>query len=157
MAGEFIVGLSIFKTLYDSAKALKDINDGTIRNGAVIELQEKILAAREAQSALLDRISELERKVAGFEEWNAKEEKYELKDLGRTAFAYMLKPNARGTASPHWICTHCYGNQKIEIIQHTNRRGKDSGNGLICPGCHNEIRPSPNALMPGTGSPRWLD
>jgi len=101
MAGEFIVGLSIFKTLYDSAKALKDINDGTIRNGAVIELQEKILAAREAQSALLDRISELERKVAGFEEWNAKEEKYELKDLGRTAFAYMLKPNARRIGYAH--------------------------------------------------------
>lgn len=60
MAGELIAGLSIFKSLYDSAKALKDINDAAIRNGAVIELQEKILAAREAQAILLERIRELE-------------------------------------------------------------------------------------------------
>jgi hypothetical protein len=48
VAAELIAGLGIFKSLYDSAKALKDINDGTVRNGAVIELQEKILSAQEA-------------------------------------------------------------------------------------------------------------
>jgi hypothetical protein len=36
---------------------LKDINDAVIRNGAVIELQEKILAARQKQTALLERLS----------------------------------------------------------------------------------------------------
>lgn len=67
MVSEVFAGLGAFKTMLDMAKALKDINDATIRNGAIIELQEKILTAREAQSALLERIGELEEKVAGFE------------------------------------------------------------------------------------------
>jgi len=40
MAGEVIASLSIFKTLLDMAKGLKDINDAAVRNAAVIELQE---------------------------------------------------------------------------------------------------------------------
>jgi Mg2+ and Co2+ transporter CorA len=67
MVAEVFAGLSAFKTMFDMAKGLKDINDAAIRNGAVIELQEKILAARESQSAALERIGELEKKVASFE------------------------------------------------------------------------------------------
>ena len=36
-------------SLSDLAKGFEDINDATIRNGAVIELQEKIFSAQEAQ------------------------------------------------------------------------------------------------------------
>jgi hypothetical protein len=50
MAGEIFAGLSAIKAALDLAKGLKDINDATVRNRAVIELREKILAAREAQS-----------------------------------------------------------------------------------------------------------
>lgn len=41
VVAETIAGLGAFKSMYDMAKALKDINDATVRNGAVIELQEK--------------------------------------------------------------------------------------------------------------------
>jgi hypothetical protein len=50
MAGEIFAGLSAIKTAFDIAKGLKDIDDATRRNAAVIELQEKILAAQEAIS-----------------------------------------------------------------------------------------------------------
>jgi hypothetical protein len=52
---ETIAGLSAIKTAFDMTKALKDINDAAIRNAAVIELQEKILSARDAQTALFAR------------------------------------------------------------------------------------------------------
>jgi hypothetical protein len=52
VVAEAVAGLGIFKSLLDSAKALKDMSDAVARNGAVIELQEKILVAREAQTAL---------------------------------------------------------------------------------------------------------
>jgi len=50
VVGEVFAGLGALKTAFDIAKGLKDIDDAARRNAAVIELQEKILAAREAQS-----------------------------------------------------------------------------------------------------------
>ena len=147
MVGEILAGLSGFKALYDAAKALKDMNDATIRNAAVIELQEKILAAREAQSALLERVSDLEKEVASFEAWNAQSKRYELKELGSGSLAYMLKRDTRDAEPPHWICATCYGQHRVSIIQHT----KTPGHGLRyrCPVCNTEIYPSAAAFDQG--------
>jgi hypothetical protein len=105
MVGEIYGGLSAVKAAFDIAKGLKDIHDATLRNTAVIELQEKILAAQQSQAALVERIGDLEKQVADFEAWNAEKERYELKIIGYAAFAHMLKPEARGseqrTASFH--------------------------------------------------------
>ena len=60
MVAEVFAGLGAIKTALDIAKGLKDISDAAARDVAVVELTEKILAAREAQSTLLDRVSELE-------------------------------------------------------------------------------------------------
>lgn len=154
MAGELLTGLSIFKALYDSAKALKDINDATVRNTAVIELSEKILAAREAQATLLDRIRELEEKVSSFETWESEKQRYDLKNLGYGAFAYMLQPGMRGTEPPYWACTNCYGNRRISIIQHTTMK-RGEGFGWFCPACKSEIKPSPEAC--NGDNAKWLD
>jgi Staphylococcal nuclease homologue len=55
---------------------LKDIDDATRRNAAVIELQEKILDAQQAQSALIEKARELEKEVVAARdalvEWIAK-------------------------------------------------------------------------------------
>src|ERR1700676_1598778 len=119
MVGEAFAGLSALKTAFDIAKGLKDIDDTVRRNAAVIELQEKILAAREAQSALLDRVGELEKEVAKFETWDTEKKRYELKALRVDVFAYMLKPEARGTEPPHWLCANCYENGKKSFFQWT--------------------------------------
>ena len=52
MVGEVFAGFSAIKSAFDIAKGLKDINDATRRNAAVIELQEKILAAQQEHSEL---------------------------------------------------------------------------------------------------------
>jgi hypothetical protein len=148
MIGETFAGLGAFKTMYDMAKALKDINDATIRNGAIIELQEKILAAREAQSLLLDRVGELEEKVANFETWEREKQRYELKDLGWGAFAYMLKPGMRDAEPPHWVCTNCYEHNHKATLQCVMVPGK--GQRWTCPSCKNTINPS-------TPTIKWSD
>ena len=56
MVGEIYAGLGAFKIMFDTAKALKDMNDAAIRNGAVIELQEQILSAQTQQLTLVDRV-----------------------------------------------------------------------------------------------------
>jgi hypothetical protein len=143
MTAEFLAGLSIFKTLYDSAKALKDINDASVRNTAVIELQEKILAAREAQSTLLERIGDLEKQVASFETWETEKQRYELKALSHGAFAYALKPSMQGSEPPHQICANCYQHHKISILQKTPENTVRIELGIPttykCPECKSEI------------------
>jgi rubrerythrin len=153
MVGEAFASLSAFKSMFDLAKALKDINDATVRNSTAIELQEQILTAQAAQSTLIEQISALKAEIAKFETWDTEKQKYELKPLGWGAFAYMLKPDARGTTPPHWVCTNCYGKQQISIIQYMHTKG--SAPGFACPACRTEIRHSGEAL--DNGRLKWLD
>jgi|HubBroStandDraft_6_1064221.scaffolds.fasta_scaffold138185_2 hypothetical protein len=148
MVAEAFAGLSAIKTAFDLAKGLKDIDDATRRNAAVIELQEKILTAQVAQSALLERIGELEKEVAHFETWDRDKERYELKDFGWGAFALMLKPEERGAKPPHWICTNCYEHKHIATLQNVMKAGK--GMTWTWPSCKNTINPS-------VGSPDWME
>jgi CII-binding regulator of phage lambda lysogenization HflD len=78
MAGELIAGLGALKTAFDIAKTLKDMDSAATRNTAIIELQEKLFAARDAQDALLKRIGDLEKQVANFEAWDTEKERYQL-------------------------------------------------------------------------------
>lgn len=117
MASELIAGLGVFKTLFDMTKGLKDINDAAIRSAAIIELQEKILTAREQQTALLERISTLEKKVASFETWDREKQRYELKALEPGAFAYLLKPTEARGEPAHALCATCYQHRVKSLLQ----------------------------------------
>jgi Zn finger protein HypA/HybF involved in hydrogenase expression len=143
MVGEAFAGLSAIKTAFDIAKGLKDIDDATRRNAAVIELQEKILAAREAQSALLNRVGELEEEVDRFETWDAEKLRYQLKELASGSFAYVLKPEAQGTEPPHQICAACYERRKKSILQrvpnNSARMALGIGTSYRCPECKSEV------------------
>ena len=140
---EFVAGLSIFKALYDSAKDLKDINDATIRNSAVIELQEKILTAREAQTALTERINELERVVASFEAWDVEKQRYKMKTTAQGGIVYSLNVNAELSEPPHDICPNCYQNRRKSILQKKEVNAATMGLGkpplLKCIACNAEV------------------
>jgi len=50
----------------------------------------------------VERISELEKEVAGFKTWETEKQKYVLKELGQPGlFAYTLEPEARGSEPSH--------------------------------------------------------
>jgi DNA-directed RNA polymerase subunit RPC12/RpoP len=137
MAGELITGLGAFKTLLDSAKGLTDISDAATRNAAVIEHQEKIIAAQIAQATLIERVRELEEQVAKLEEWNAEKKKYELRALAPGVFAYALKEEARGTTPMHCLCTRCYEHGRKSILQ--REREWDFGEELKCHECGSRL------------------
>jgi rubrerythrin len=149
MVAEVFAGLGAIKTAFDIAKGLKDIDDAARRNAAVIELQEKILAAHETQAALLDRVGELEKKVAGFETWERESQRYELKNVGFGGYAYVLKNTERGTAPPHWVCTNCYEHRHIATLQY-GFKGKSGPPIWHCPSCGNTIDT-------GTSNAKWID
>ena len=153
MVAEVFAGIGAFKSMLDMAKSLKDMSDATIRNGAVIELQGQILSAQADQMALVERIQSLEAKVANFETWDTEKKRYELKNLGWGAQAYMLKPEARGGEPAHWVCPNCFSDRKIKIIQHAMVVGR--GTIWICPTCRTETQAPQTAFE--RGNPKLLD
>jgi hypothetical protein len=138
MVAEVYAGLSAFKAMFDMAKGLKDINDAAIRNGAVIELQEQILAAQEQQSTLIDRIHTLEEEVAHLKAWDGEKKRYELKDVySGGAIVYSLKPEERDGEPPHWLCTNCYQQHQKSILQRAEHSGATWA--FRCPRCHSAV------------------
>lgn len=117
MVGEVFAGLSALKTAFDIAKGLKDIDDATRRNAAVIELQEKILLAQETQSTLVNRVSDLEKEVVRLKNWEADKKRYQLSDIGRGVVALALKPVMSSGEPPHYICADCAANGKKSYLQ----------------------------------------
>lgn len=161
MASEFIAGLGAFKAMLDMAKGLKDMNDASVRNGAVIELQEKILAAQEQQSALIEHIRSLEKEVARFETWNAEKERYELADFGGGTFAYLLKPEMSSGEPEHRLCAACYqkGYKSILQFRHPTATRQEK---YSCPGCKadfflGEYSDPPVVRRPGGPGRSWTD
>ena len=116
MVAEIYASLSAFKTMFDMAKGLKDINDAAIRNTTIVELSEKILAARESQSALLERVRELEAELADLKAWGAEKQNYQLTAVTPQAFAYVPKPTVGTTEPPHWLCATCYQAGKKSLL-----------------------------------------
>jgi hypothetical protein len=108
MVAEVFAGLNAIKTAFDLAKGLKDIDDATRRNAAVIELQEKILVALAAQAELVETIGELKKRVVELEAWDTDKKRYELKDIWQGSLAYVVKESMSVSETPHNICANCY-------------------------------------------------
>ena len=114
-------------------KALKDIGEATIglANAAAfrerqIEFQQRIIDAQSAistmqaeHSAALERIGGLEKEIARLRAWEKEKKRYELRDLGTGAFAYLIKPDAQGTEPLHCLCAHCYQTGQKSFMQNT--------------------------------------
>jgi hypothetical protein len=116
MVGEVFASVTAFKTMFDMAKALKDISDTTIRNAAVVELQEQILGAQVAQAALMERVSFLEKEVTRFETWEAEKQRYKLERLPPGVFVYSLKQDMAAGEPLHYICQTCCQRGKKSVL-----------------------------------------
>lgn len=132
--------LSSMKAAIDITKAMKDLRDWSLVQSKVIELQSAILdaqgslfSANEERSALIGKISQLEKRVAGIEAWDTEKQRYALAKAGPGVFAYIVKPEMRGAEPAHYICAHCYKNGKAAILQHVEIRGM--GDFLECSSC----------------------
>jgi hypothetical protein len=117
MVAEVFAGLGAIKTAFDIAKGLKDIDDVARRNAAIIELQEKILTAQAAQAALVETVSELKKRVAELESWEADKQRYKLTEIAPGIVCYTVKEAMRGGEPPHRICANCYAAGKKSFLQ----------------------------------------
>ena len=95
-------------------------------------------------AAQIDRIRDLEAEVARLKDWEAEKATYELKGLARGVVGYMLKPEARGSQPPHWLCPNCYGRGQKSFFQ------LKSGTVFTCQTCGTEF-------VAQTKTPMWID
>jgi hypothetical protein len=138
MVGEIFGGISAFKTMMDIAKTIKDMDSAVSRNAAVIELQEQIFSAHEAQSALIARVSELEAEVRRLETWEAEKKRYELYEIKSTRFTRRLKSAMADGEPTHDICAQCY-NRGVKAILQGTRTEVGRYHLLVCNECKAEI------------------
>lgn len=117
MVGEVFAGISAFKTMFDLAKAFKEMDTANARNTAVIDLQERILTAQAAYAELTGRVGELEAEVRSFKTWEADKQRYELHDIGEGQLVYRLKDGVEPAEPPHQICADCYQRGQRRILQ----------------------------------------
>jgi hypothetical protein len=155
VVSEAMMGITAFKAAMDISKGIKDLDDRTRRNEAVIELQEKILSAQQAQAALIQTVADLEKEIAALRSWEADKQRYELRDLQKGFFAFVLKQGMENGETPHALCTNCFQKGVKSYLQ-------GSGHPVIhdrswdCPSCKTKIKNQSNnigALIEKSRSP----
>jgi rubrerythrin len=115
----------------------------------ILAAQKGALLAQQREAELLNRIGALEKEVTRLETWEREKQRYELRNVGWGAYAYILKKTERGTEPPHWACTKCYEDGKIRTLQY-GRFEKGTGPYWRCPDCKNDIDP-------GVANAKWPD
>ena len=121
---EISAGITSLRATLDIAKTMIGLRDAEAFRAKSIELQETIMRAldsgidaREAYAKQLDSVRALEAEVTQLKAWDAEKDRYELKSIGQGAVAYILKPEARGTETPHWLCPNCFAQRKKSFLQ----------------------------------------
>jgi hypothetical protein len=83
----------------------------------ILDAQSSALRAQSEQSSLLQRIRQLEEKVAEVETWTVEKQKYQLTEINPGQFAYTLKEQSGLNEPKHMLCAHCYNHNEKSILQ----------------------------------------
>jgi hypothetical protein len=129
---EIAAGITSIRAALDITKAMVNLRDEEAFRAKSIELQgvvldalENAIEAREAHTLQADRIRALEAEVAQLKDWATDKQNYELRPIGNGGVGYMLKPDKRGSETPHWLCPTCFAKgQKSFLLPTGNQKGR---------------------------------
>lgn len=115
--------VSSLKAAGDIAKGLLNLHTMTEVQGKAIELNQKIidaqhdiLTAQAAQTALVERVRQLEGEIAAMKAWDAEKKRYKLASPATGAFVYALQRAMSNGEPPHYLCTNCFKQGKPSIL-----------------------------------------
>lgn len=151
-AAEITAAVTSIRAAYDLTKAMIALRDADKLsaqarelNVLMLDILEKGIGAREAQSAQLEEIGALKAEIVELKAWGAEKEWYELKQIGTGAVAYTVKPAMREGKTPHWLCPNCYAQNKKAFLQSANKL--ERGRLLVtCNGCGTTVAVTQNLL-----------
>jgi hypothetical protein len=112
------------KAAYDIAKGLTSVYiDDKVKErtseliGILLAVQADALAVNARHQEILQEKYNLEKKIMEFEDWSARRNKYELKELAPGFPAYLRKTTDETVTFPVWICPYCYDKKKESPLQ----------------------------------------
>ena len=134
VAGEIAVGLVNLKTMGEVQTKAIELNQ------KIISAQHEIFAAHTAQTALIQRVGELEKQIANMEAWETEKQRYQMVIPYPGATVYALKKTMSEGEPAHYVCASCYQTGKRSILQ---CREPTVGKGVrlavfSCPACKSE-------------------
>jgi hypothetical protein len=134
-------------SLADLAKVMVGLRDAAAFRDKAIEFQNAIIdaqnaafAAQQERSALVEEIRSCKEKLAKMKKWDTEKKKYELKEVYSGAFAYVIRPDAKGSEPTHWLCTACFQNGEKSFLQARPRPHREDYSIFYCSRCRGEIR-----------------
>ena len=115
MIAEISAGLSSMKAAKDVLQAFNGVQTAiavqevkfTLQS-LILDAQQGLFAAQEAQSAHVRRIADLEQEIMRLKDWSADKERYHLVDVWNGSVAYTPKPGMEGGEPAHWLCSNCF-------------------------------------------------
>lgn len=150
--------LTSLKAAKDIGEAMLGLRDAAAFQGKLIEFQSQIIdannaafAAQEERAGLLERVSKLEKEISRLEAWETEKQRYQMKDLGVGAIAYVVKASMQGTDPVHCICASCYERGKKSILQNTFHGAAAWTATWVCPdpSCRSKIEiPDDTTIVP---------
>lgn len=143
MAGEIVKGMISLKTTAEvQAKAIE-------LNQQIISAQHAIFEANATQSALIQKIGDLEKQIARMGQWEEQKQRYKLTDPWRgAAQVYGVKASCKESEEPHWICTKCYDDGRRSILN--PMRDSKYFVLMICPTCKAQIHTGLHGIASAT-------
>lgn len=139
MVAEVFAGMTAFKAMFDITKSLKDMDDAVRRNAAVSDLWEQIIAAQVRYTAAVEQVDELKEELRRFETWEAEKKRYELYDIHRGFYGYILKEGSENGEPPHALCTNCYQRGFKSILQSSGHMTAHD-HSWDCPACKTKTK-----------------
>ena len=140
--------LASLQTAGNMVNSFLGVRGAIQEQGKIFELQRVILDARQSaldtqatQTALLQRIVDLETKIASFDKWERESENYTLTNVGTNSiqiFAYAYTPKAESAKPFHLLCAKCYQHRTPSILQVTHET-KTAPRVHFCPECKTEF------------------
>jgi hypothetical protein len=126
-------------------KAMKDVNDANVIQTKTFEVTREILAAQSyaieaaaAQSALLNRVRELEEEKSKLEAWSTEKARYKLTQVGHGMTTYTLKEGMENGEPAHHLCAACY-NEGHKSVMQTETRSPGRCEVLVCHHCGSDL------------------
>ena len=151
MLAEIAAVASTLKALGDTAKTVKDLSSREAIKEKIGELldqiataNERALAAHARETALLERVKQLEGEKLALEDWTTEKQRYKLTDFGGGTFAQTVKPGMEGDETPHRLCNPCFQERRKGYL---HSKGDFNGREkVVCDACD-------KTFMLGVGRP----
>ena len=137
---EIGAGLTSLKAALELAKAinvvageakLNDVKIGLQSN--ILDAQEALSNAREAHTADVDRIRNLEQELVRLKDWEADKQRYQLEEVVVGAFAYSPKPGMENGEPRHRLCANCFQQGEKSFLSRRPTNAREIY--LMCPRC----------------------